>query len=52
MADAVFEGEKMYSLKSTADFDSAHFLKGYNGKCSNLCSKTAKNAECLLISAI
>ena len=36
MADVVFEGEKMYSLKTTADFDSAHFLKGYNGKCSNI----------------
>ena len=36
MADAVFEGEKMYRLKSTADFDSAHFLCGYNGKCANI----------------
>lgn len=26
----------MYTLQSSADFDSAHFLKGYNGKCSNI----------------
>lgn len=26
----------MYYLKTTAAFDSAHFLSGYNGKCSNL----------------
>lgn len=26
----------MYILKSEADFDSAHFLSGYNGKCSNI----------------
>ena len=26
----------MYILKVTADFDSAHFLKGYRGKCSNI----------------
>ena len=26
----------MYQLKTVADFDSAHFLAGYNGKCSNL----------------
>lgn len=26
----------MYRLKSEASFDSAHFLKGYDGKCSNL----------------
>lgn len=26
----------MYILKSEAAFDSAHFLKGYSGKCSNI----------------
>ena len=26
----------MYELKTSASFDSAHFLKGYNGKCANI----------------
>lgn len=26
----------MYTLQTTASFDSAHFLKGYEGKCSNI----------------
>lgn len=26
----------MYYLKTKAAFDSAHFLKGYNGKCANI----------------
>lgn len=26
----------MYRLKSEASFDSAHFLKGYDGKCANM----------------
>ena len=26
----------MYCLKTQADFDAAHFLKDYNGKCSNI----------------
>ena len=26
----------MYTLKTSASFDSAHFLAGYKGKCSNL----------------
>lgn len=26
----------MFSLKTSAAFDSAHFLAGYNGKCANL----------------
>ena len=26
----------MYQLKTVADFDSAHFLAGYDGKCGNL----------------
>ena len=26
----------MYYLKTESSFDSAHFLKGYNGKCRNL----------------
>lgn len=26
----------MYILKTSAAFDSAHFLKGYNGKCANI----------------
>lgn len=28
--------EIMYILKAEASFDSAHFLHGYNGKCSNI----------------
>lgn len=26
----------MYKLKTSASFDSAHFLHGYNGKCANI----------------
>lgn len=26
----------MYTLKTDSDFDSAHFLKGYDGKCANI----------------
>ncbi len=26
----------MYTLQTSASFDSAHFLKGYDGKCSNI----------------
>ncbi len=26
----------MYLIKTSAAFDSAHFLKGYNGKCANI----------------
>lgn len=26
----------MYHLKTSATFDSAHFLSGYQGKCANL----------------
>ncbi len=26
----------MYTLTTSASFDSAHFLKGYNGKCANI----------------
>ena len=26
----------MYRLKTSAEFDSAHFLAGYNGKCANI----------------
>ena len=26
----------MYYIRSESSFDSAHFLKGYAGKCSNL----------------
>ena len=26
----------MYTLKTSAAFDSAHFLAGYNGKCANI----------------
>ncbi len=26
----------MYKLKTKAEFDSAHFLSGYNGKCANI----------------
>lgn len=32
----------MYLLKTSASFDSAHFLKGYNGKCANLHGHTWK----------
>lgn len=36
MAGAFFEVKIMYSLKTSAAFDSAHFLKDYSGKCSNI----------------
>lgn len=26
----------MYTMRTSASFDSAHFLKGYEGKCSNI----------------
>ena len=29
-------GGVMYKLKTKASFDSAHFLKDYDGKCSNI----------------
>ena len=29
-------GGRMYTLKTSAAFDSAHFLSGYQGKCANL----------------
>lgn len=35
-AGAFFEGDQMYGIKTTAAFDSAHFLKGYSGKCANI----------------
>lgn len=31
-----FRSDKMYTLKTSASFDSAHFLAGYNGKCANI----------------
>ena len=30
------KGDNMYTLEAEASFDSAHFLSGYEGKCSNL----------------
>ena len=30
------KGIKMYCLKTNSCFDSAHFLKGYEGKCANI----------------
>ena len=36
----------MYLLKTSATFDSAHFLKGYNGKCANLHGHTWKIEVC------
>ena len=36
MADRKIRVTKMYYIKTEAAFDSAHFLKGYKGKCSNL----------------
>ena len=32
----------MYLIKTSATFDSAHFLKGYNGKCVNIHGHTWK----------
>ena len=32
----------MYLIKTSATFDSAHFLKGYNGKCANIHGHTWK----------
>ncbi len=29
-------GDNMYTLETSAAFDSAHFLSGYNGKCANI----------------
>lgn len=37
--ESVSEKERknfMYTLQTNASFDSAHFLKGYEGKCSNI----------------
>lgn len=34
--DVKKEEDAMYTLKTSACFDSAHFLKGYEGKCSNI----------------
>ena len=31
-----FYGGNMYYLKTSASFDSAHFLAGYQGKCANI----------------
>lgn len=36
MAHLNSEGRNMYYLKTSASFDSAHFLYGYEGKCSNI----------------
>lgn len=33
---------RMYTLTTSATFDSAHFLHGYNGKCANLHGHTWK----------
>lgn len=35
-ADWIKREEAMYFLKTSASFDSAHFLHGYKGKCANL----------------
>jgi 6-pyruvoyltetrahydropterin/6-carboxytetrahydropterin synthase len=35
-AAVYFLGEYMYTLKTNSSFDSAHFLKGYQGKCANI----------------
>ena len=35
----------MYLIKTSATFDSAHFLKGYNGKCANIHGHTWKEGE-------
>ncbi len=32
----IFWGDEMYTLKTSAAFDSAHFLSGYEGKCANI----------------
>lgn len=43
MTGAFLKGEtSMYLIKTTASFDSAHFLKGYNGKCANIHGHTWK----------
>lgn len=36
LAGEIYWSENMYSLKTEYSFDSAHFLSGYNGKCSNI----------------
>ena len=35
-AGVYFWRDIMYYLKTSASFDSAHFLHGYNGKCANI----------------
>ena len=37
----------MYYIKTEASFDSAHFLKGYEGKCSNLHGHRWRVVACL-----
>ncbi len=37
----------MYYIKTEAAFDSAHFLKGYRGKCSNLHGHRWRVAACV-----
>lgn len=32
----IFEITDMYTLRTSASFDSAHFLAGYEGKCANI----------------
>lgn len=32
----IMKGETMYILSTQSDFDSAHFLKDYDGKCANI----------------
>ncbi len=42
MARDSIRGEKMYRLRIETEFDAAHNLKGYQGKCANLHGHTWK----------
>ena len=38
----------MYILKTSAEFDSAHFLSGYKGKCANIHGHRWKIEVCVI----
>ena len=42
----------MYILKTSAEFDSAHFLAGYKGKCANIHGHRWKIEVCVAEEAL
>ena len=42
----------MYILKTSAEFDSAHFLEGYKGKCANIHGHRWKTEVCVAEEAL